>query len=355
MRDLLFDPDLPRLQCRQMASIESAGTSPSRRRHNRLECSIPVLLREQRNVSRLYTQNVSRSGAFVVTDGAKAERQLLNLSFELPDGAVDVLGVVAWRTGVAEPQVGRMPGMGINFFALAKGDRDRWDHFVLSLQGTRTQEHAAVNALRPELPATPVRRRHPRHTSRFVVRLGDKQTMRDFFTRDVSAGGMFLRVDSLEQVGQRVRTVLVHPETEGEFPIPGHVVRVVDGTSTRDAGVAVQFDELPAEREAALLAFIETGAEFLNTDEEQAARLALLRKAVALEQESPLPLVALGQALLEDLQIESAIEALNGALARDPDCLSAHRALFKAFNILQLPERAKRHLVAIRRLERHSA
>ena len=35
--------------------------------------------------------------------------------------------------------------------------------------------------------------------------------------------------------------------------------------------------------------------------------------------------------------------------------LPAHRGLYKAFNMLQLPERASRHLDAIRRLERSSS
>jgi Tfp pilus assembly protein PilZ len=329
--------------------------SASRRRHQRLLCSIPVVLKERTSTTRLYTENISRGGAFVVTDGAKAERQLLNLSIELPEGPIEVLAMVAWRSPAEGKAAKRLPGMGINFFALAKNARDQWDRFVLELEA-QTRSAAAAPAPPPRARSmTPIRRRHPRHTSRFLVRLQDRAEMRELYTYDISAGGMFLQTQQLEEEGQRVKAVLVHPDTKAEFPLPGNVVRIANGPDPEERGIAVQFDELSGSREAALLSFIETGAEFLDTDDDQAARMALLRKAAAIEQLSPLPLVALAQALIEDFSLEEGIEALNGALARDPACLPAHRELYKAFNMMRLPERAKRHLEEIRRLERHGS
>jgi Tfp pilus assembly protein PilZ len=171
----------------------------------------------------------------------------------------------------------------------------------------------------------------------FLIRLRDRHRLREYYTRDISAGGTLLKTPSPDEVAPDVDMILVHPETDEEFPLAGRVVRVIHSPSIQERGVAVQFTQLPATQEQALLAFIETGVNYLErSPEERAEKLALLRRAVELTPESPLPLAALGQALLDDGERDAAVAAFEDALA-----IGAH-------------SRAHKHLVAIRRHERQS-
>lgn len=336
-----------------MVMLANHPPGQTRRRHQRLSCAIPVLLRERQAQWRMQTENVSRTGAFVVTDSAKAERELVQLAFDVPDGTVRVLGMVAWRATLAEPSNSSIPGMGIDFFAVSKQDRDLWDAFVLELEQTgRLPEPEAPELEDPEQPQTdPIRRGYPRHTSRFVVRLRDRERMREFFTRDLSARGMFLRTPTPEQVSDTVEMRLLHPETHVEFPLLGQVVRVVVDVPMADRGVGVRLEQLSPAQESALLAFIETGVDFLQRTHDNGERLDLLCRAAELDPQSPYPLTALGQTLLDELQPQQAQQAFQKALARDATCLPARRGLHKAFSMLQQPEQAERQLAAIRRIE----
>ena len=197
-----------------------------------------------------------------------------------------------------------------------------------------------------------MRRSFPRHTSRFVVRLRDKQRMREFFTRDLSAGGMFLRTPTPEQVSDTVEMRLLHPETHVEFPLLGQVLRVVLDVPMADRGVGVRLEQLSPAQEAALLAFIETGVDFLERTHDNGERLDLLCRAAELDPQSPYPLTALGQTLLDELDPRKAEQAFKKALARDANCLPARRGLYKALSLLQQPGQAERQLAEIRRIER---
>lgn len=314
-----------------------------RRRYRRHECELRALLRERVRTAALKTVNISRHGVFIITDSPKPERELVRLSFELPDGPLEVMGMVA-RAVPRDAAAGAHPGMGIDFFALAKQAKDRWDAFV----------EGAPDAPSAALP-DPVRRKHPRQVTCFLIRLRDRHRLREYYTRDISGGGTLLKTPSPGEVAPEVDMILVHPETDDEFSLTGRVVRVINSPSIQERGVAIQFSELAASRERALLAFIETGVNYLErSSEERQEKIALLREAVELAPDSPLPLAALGQALLEEGDHEAAVAAFERSLAVDPECMAAHRGLFDAHSATGAHSRAHKHLVAIRRHEKRS-
>jgi Tfp pilus assembly protein PilZ len=348
-----------------------------RRRYPRLPCAVQVQLKDRRNTSELISADVSRHGAFVVTDSPRPERELVQLSFQLPDaGSVEVLGMVARQVRADEVEDDGRPGMGIDFFALSKEAKQVWDSFVqrsaaagsadgaadasagtskgTSAEAADTASDAADAAAdaSARADAAPTRRQHARYLSCFLVQLRDRDRLREFFTRDISAGGMFLKTPAPDKVSDRVELIIVHPESKEEFPIHGLVVRVVLDCALPQRGVGIRFESMTRIREAALVIFIESGVNFLEqgspTQEERIERLG---QAASMVGDSVAALVVLGNALLEEMDGAQAATTLERALAQAPDELGVHQGLFKAYNMLGDLDRARRHLDSIRRLE----
>jgi len=348
-------------RCSIQGMSSSSSEKQQRRRHVRVPHTVTVTLREREQASQLVTANISRQGAFVVTDELKSPRQLVRLTFELPDGELHMLGVVAWTARAAKANTDQSPGMGIEFFSPSKQARTRWENYVQRLE---QEPHLVRDA--PRATSIPTRRKHPRHTCRFMVRLRDRDEMRQFFTKNIGAGGMLLRTPLPERISSRARLYLLHPQTRKVFPISARVLRVVSSPAEqmRDSpaperretvGVALAFDRLEPSRETALLTFIETGVKYLEGGDERYDQLHELRRVADSEPDSPLLLTALGQALVEELDTRGAVEAFEQALAMDPDCIPAHRGLYKAYTMLRDGDRANYHLAELRRLEKLSS
>jgi Tfp pilus assembly protein PilZ len=338
-----------------------------RRRYPRLPCAVQVQLKDRRNTSELLSADVSRHGAFVVTDSPRPERELVQLSFQLPDvGRVDVLGMVARQVRAEEGAGDQPPGMGIDFFALSKEAKQVWDSFVQrsaaaggadgadgATDASADQPAAALAAAATDkAPDAPTRRQHPRSLSCFLVQLRDRDRLREFFTRDISTGGMFLKTPAPDKVSKQVELIIVHPETKEEFPIRGAVVRVVLDRAMPERGVGIRFESMTRVREAALVTFIESGINFLEQGTpSQEERLERLGQAAEMVGDSVPALVVLGNALLEEMDGAQAARTLERALVKAPDEIGVHQGLFKAYNMLGDLDRARRHLDAIRRLE----
>jgi hypothetical protein len=317
-----------------------------RRRYPRFRTTLSVAVKERQGEARLLTADVSRKGAYIITDSPWPERELVHLRFMLPDGEpVELMGMVS-RCVESDGTGDGSQGMGIDFFALSEEAKERWDEFIEDLP-ERSCEEADGEGKVP-----PTRRKHRRFVSRFLVRLKDKERLREFYTRDISTGGMFLRTPVPEQVSPVVEVVLVHPQSEEEFSLTGRVVRVVDGPALADRGVALEFDPLLEEDEASLLTFIETGVNYLRrVDSDHTERVLMILRALEAMLDSPDALVKLGEVLLQDVEPEAAARAFRSALEVNPHCLAAHRGLYKVHVMLGDPEKARRHLEALRRLE----
>ena len=143
----------------------------------------------------LLTNDVSYRGAFVRTDGPPALRQLLKVTFELPNGAPKVSAhgmVVRVVTKGEGGDASRVPGVGLQFW----GPIDQakaWDQFIYDL---KMREKAGV----PNARATDKVRRT---SERFKMALDVELVGESMTTRDVSETGMAIVTKSALPVGTR--------------------------------------------------------------------------------------------------------------------------------------------------------
>lgn len=317
----------------------------NRRRVQRIECGLMVSLKDQRGITELQTTNVSHHGVHIITDNPPPMRQLVQLNIDLGSyGSVEVMGMVAWHRFGDEDDGGPsgLPGMGIEFFALPAGDKERWTQFIHALQAAGevgTARPSVVTKLPTEPPkkqqrpgatpppipeaalkSPPVRRQHPRFISCFMLQIRTRERLREMYTRDISVGGMFVNTPAPERVNKDVQLVLVHPATKEEFQLAGQVIRVQQEGTPKDRGVALKLPPLPPEREAALLAFIESGVNFLQSEGGyEMTRQALISRTVELVGDSPEGLLLLGQSLLKSQDLKEAVEVFAKAAALAPD------------------------------------
>ena len=339
------------------------------RRFLRIECGLVVSLKDQRGTTELMTSNVSLHGVHVITDHPSPDRQLVQLTFNLGGfGEVQVMGMVAWTRKPGLMRETDLPGMGVEFFAMPKGDKERWTQFVHALkdageakaaeEGESADEDmsAGAGAKPPPIPAAalkpppipdaalkplPVRRQHPRFISCFMLQIKTRELLREMYTRDISVGGMFVATPTPDRVNKSVQLVLVHPATKDKFQLAGQVVRVQSDGQPKERGVALKLAPLPTEREAALLAFIESGVNYLQDESgKDLGREAQLSHAIKMVQDSGSSLALLGFALMKSQDTKEAAEAFCLSLEHSPDVKETLKGLHEAYLLMGDHEQA---------------
>ena len=318
-----------------------------RRRYDRYEIELSVNVKTRGRVRGAKAVNVSRHGALIVGRRLPSTDSL-ELEFALPGGStVDMRATVAWWERGEDEEI----GIGVDFFQLSRIAKDDWDAFIQQLSEDKIRDRLrSMEVKRSEEEQRG--RQHPRHESCFMVRMPGHQEIRDLYTRDISAGGMFLRMPNVGDIGEQVELILLHPETDEEFELTGRVARIVTGPTIEDRGIGIAFDTLAPLKQAALAAFVERGINYLaSAAKSRSERIAILEKVVETLPDSAMPLASLGQALLDDLEAGFAVDFFRRALEVDPECVPAHRGLFKAYTMLGQPDRANEHLHEVRRLE----
>jgi hypothetical protein len=98
------------------------------------------------------SNDVSFRGVFVATDAPLPERELVRLRVALPPDGAELagLGMVARRLASGPD---RAPGVGIQLYALAAGERERWVRFVrwvIAREGAPPREAPAAMDEAPE-------------------------------------------------------------------------------------------------------------------------------------------------------------------------------------------------------------
>jgi len=142
-------------------------------------------------------------------------------------------------------------------------------------------------------------------------------------------------------------------EAGQEYRLGGKVAHVVDGPKLADRGLGIEFPARDEDEENALLKFIETGAEYLEPPpDERESTITGLETAVEVAPDSAKARVALGDVLLDEEELERAVEEFTAALELDADYLPAHQGLQKAYALLGDTMNAFSHLKEAKRLER---
>jgi Tfp pilus assembly protein PilZ len=346
-------------------------------------------MRHKGRLKDYHTADVSRHGAFIQTDAPKAERELLQLTFLLPDNKeVEAMCMVA-RAYLPRDNFILGPGMGVDLFAISKGAKTEWDGFVQGLK-IRGESGRAPFALVDSALASPSGEREfdPAEleaaaqgepeplpliegglagdadlptldledaVSCFLVRLKNQVELEEFYRTDLKRGGIFLPTPVLAEEGDLVQLILVHPDTHGEFSLDGQVALVDSDGPLESRGIGVQFEELEPERLEALRKFIGISDinEASSSPRNLEARIQVLRDAVSADPFSVTAYVALGRCLLDDAgEVEEAVATLRSAVLCDPTAVLAHRMLERALLRMGDTARSEGHGLVAQALEK---
>lgn len=330
-----------------------------RRRFSRYPIAIPVQTKEKGEYLELETRNISRNGAFLRTDNPKAERMLIQLTFQTQEKTS--IKVMATVTRSISAEAGpENCGMGIEFFSLSYEAKEAWEHFIdgllppASYSSPQAQPSSSLMYCLSKEQAC-VRRKTVRHIACFIVRMKSQKRLCEFYTRDISAGGMFLKSPIVKDKGQEVELIILHPETEDEFRISSTVIDSLTNVPIKKRGMRLQFSEMDDEKLLAFREFIQTGINYLNPKENpRTDRLQKLQKAVELAPRSSKTHTALGEALLEDLKgFGKSVIVFQEAIRLTPNYFPAYDGLKRAYEALGKFEKAAEVAIMLSRLEFH--
>jgi hypothetical protein len=196
-----------------------------KRRENRFAVQLHLTLKQGQRIQTLLTENVSYRGLFVRTDTPPPLRQLVKLEAVLPPLGVRFVSH-AMSVFVIRPEdaTGRAPGAGIQFYGMGD-ERRAWEAFVNHAKrqagGTSVEMPAVTDLPGPE----PVRRRFERVPLVLEVVPHTVDELMKMWTRDVSAGGMFLTSDDPAPIGTELKLEIKHPATGERFHLEAIVRR----------------------------------------------------------------------------------------------------------------------------------
>lgn len=198
---------------------------PHRRRDTRYSIRFPVQLAHGKRTLSLLTADVSYGGVFLFTDSPLPLMQLVGVHLVLPIGD-RALRAHGMTVHVVKPDnaEGRVPGLGVQFYALDQTTRDSWEAFVRHVEGHFPVSRDQVPLRLPRgFTPEPVRRRFERHTAVLKIEPATLTELEEIYTRDVSTGTIV--VPSTLELPLRARVVIyvAHPTTGQPFLIEGSV------------------------------------------------------------------------------------------------------------------------------------
>ncbi len=249
------------------------------RRFTRHPISLSVWLLVSGQWQEYQTTDISRPGMFVrVLNPTQQLGQALQVRLRLPDGTT-FEGMVQVRRVVPATQFNPLgAGLGLEWFALSTESRNRWDGLVFGMRRQAERQSYAENSqdLRNQLPPENVRAAlrkmreagelaaaprevlHPEARPPLVVPVApaNQERLEAVAMRCSRQSHMFLKTDRPPVLGQHVRIMLAHPDTDVEFVVRAVVERIVTGEDGLYAGVQVRCLPLSAQEHEDLGAFV---------------------------------------------------------------------------------------------------
>jgi uncharacterized protein (TIGR02266 family) len=226
--------------------------------------AIPVRLDDWQQYSNAYDRNLSRGGLFLRMSMPPAVGTPLDLDLALPDGTrlavrVEVVYAVTQADSVRQ---GSNPGVGVRFRGLTPQQRE---HLI----ALAAQARAQLAGRGPTPPPLRTQSRAPRVSPRidFEVDLTLESGHQFYtgFTKNISAGGLFIQTHATKPLGTELRVKFVLPGLDAPIEADAIVRWVRDiGDSP---GIGVQFRKLSATQQAAIDRFIEESDPLFYDDE----------------------------------------------------------------------------------------
>ena len=228
-----------------------------------LPTTLSVCLRYNGRDHRRSAIDISVEGMFVESPDHLPPGELVQVLIALPDG--NPLRALTTVERVVPPEeaafCGGMPGMGLRFFMMDTRLRSRWEDYLEAVRtgATPKQPDPKATEHRVEDPVQLSRRGEHRKEGKFRVRIATKEKLAEFYTRDVSKGGMFLATTKVRPIGSRLRLAIKHPVSGREFPMEAEVRWVKESGPQSEWGMGVQLVGKNLKREEAFLRFINAG------------------------------------------------------------------------------------------------
>ncbi|MFO0625870.1 MAG: PilZ domain-containing protein [Polyangiales bacterium] len=285
---------------------------PNQRLDERYPHQVTVDLCWNRHRVRLVSCDVSYRGLFLATDTPPTLRQLVRLEILLSDRETLTLHAMAVHLVPPNDPHGRVPGVGVQFYAVDRTAASRWGRYIDEVRRetgrptrprclgptptaiiARSAMKEIADSLRPPgMPARPApaappapivaqvpaprppplppplpgaaatagsparampsRRKFPRYDAELELDVRDLGELHRMLTRDVSHGGMFIVTDAPLDPGTRLLLQVIHPVSDERFDITA----VVRRRETSPQGIGVEFVDLTANRREAFMSFI---------------------------------------------------------------------------------------------------
>jgi hypothetical protein len=223
-----------------------------KRREARFPARIVARVQRRGESLELLTNDVSFRGAFIRTDAPPSLRQLVKVSFAMPDGKlVSAHAMVVHVVPPGEAAGDRVPGIGVQFWGPVN-EAKAWEQFVYDLKVRDKKGTLAASA------TDKVRRSSERFKLSLDVVLDGKATR----TRDVSETGMAVMSDSAMPVGVRAHMTVRAPGYDN-VGVDVIVRRRIDEPGFK--GLGVEFVDMGAPVKNALMSLLKA-----NSHEEDA-------------------------------------------------------------------------------------
>jgi hypothetical protein len=183
--------------------------------------------------------------------------QLVAVQLVLPigDRALKAHGMTVHVVNPDNAQ-GRVAGLGVQFYALDHTTRDSWEAFVRHVEAhcPQSSDQAPLRLPRGFTPE-PVRRRFERHTAVLKVEPTTVVELEQVYTRDISAGSIFVTTPLQLPPKARVVVYVAHPVTGRPFLLEGAVIECSD----IPPGLKVEFLQIDRRTTEEFLDFVRGG------------------------------------------------------------------------------------------------
>ena len=203
----------------------------------------------------LRTEDIGFRGVFLRTDAPPDLRQLVKLELTLPDTGerLSVHGMAVHSVPRGHPG-GRVPGVGVQVYAVDKTTNAAWSAFVNRMERAHPEALAKPVAVAPPAAPEPIRRAYPRAVAGLELELRSVDELRTLYSRDVSQGGMFVVTDLVLPAGTALIVDVVHPITRAIFVLDAAVRRVSAPGET--PGLGIEFTHIDDGRRKAFWDFV---------------------------------------------------------------------------------------------------
>lgn len=240
--------------------------------------NLRVLIHDTKGWEEYVTADVSRVGLFVRTATPAKAGQMLQMRIMLPDGREIELLTRVRQVAMTHQEHPLGPGMGLEFFAIARDIELIWLEFLRSVRNqapARQVWSENSDALRDTLPPKAVRDmlRQMREAGELmptatptaadalrpvflVIEPTGLDHLKMLVDRCCRGASVFMRTDRACVAGQPLRVVLVHPDTDIEMAVDAVAARVMTGEDGGYAGVQARFSDISAKQRASLALFV---------------------------------------------------------------------------------------------------